>query len=195
MNELQRLKLVAIVCAALLFSACGGKPAVKYSSTAPDWVVKGGATFKDAGKQVFYGVGAVTGVKNPPLATSVADNRARAEIAKSFETYTAALMKDFSASVTGGAAVTAETPSSEQQSIEQSIKTFSSATLSGVTVADHWTNPVDGTVYSLVRLDLEQVKNNVDKMRELNAELRDFIKKNADKSFEDLAKEEAKREK
>lgn len=183
-----------LACAALaLLTACGGKPAVKYPSTPPDWVVKGGSAFKDAGKQVFYGVGAVTGIHNDPLAMSAADNRARAEIAKSFETYSAALMKDYASSVTGGAAIGAETPSSEQQSIEQSIKTFSSATLSGVFITDHWVNSKDGTVYALARLDLEHFRNNISKMKELNAELREFVSRNAEKSFNDLAQEEAKR--
>jgi len=74
--------------------AAGGKP--------PEWVIQGSGAFKDAGNKVFYGVGAVTGVRNRPLAQTASENRARAEITKIFETYTASLMKDYAASTTGG---------------------------------------------------------------------------------------------
>ena len=40
----------------------------------------------------IYGVGSVIGVKNEPLAWETAENRARAELAKTFRTYTAYLM-------------------------------------------------------------------------------------------------------
>ena len=55
------------------------------------------------------------------------------------------------------------------------------------------TNPSDGTVYALARLDLEDFKNNLDKMKELSAGVRDFVRKNANKAFDSLAAEEEKR--
>jgi len=60
----------------------------------PKWV-KQGSNFND---KAFYGVGAVNGVKNEPLAWEAAQNRARAEVARNFETYTAYLMRDYAAS-------------------------------------------------------------------------------------------------
>jgi LPP20 lipoprotein len=173
-----------------LVGCAGRQPA---ATQPPEWVGKGSGAFKDAGNKVFYGVGAITGVRNKPLAQTASENRARAEITKIFETYTASLMKDYSASTTGGGAVTSASATSEEQYIEQAIKTFSAATLNGVMIIDHWTDPSDGTLYSLARLDLENFKNSLDKIKELNSAVRDYVKKNAEKSFDGLAAEEEKR--
>jgi hypothetical protein len=164
----------------------GGKP--------PAWVHKGSGAFDDAGSKVFYGVGAVTGIRNRPLAQTSSENRARAEITKIFETYTASLMKDYSASTTGGAAVSGASPTAEEQHVEQAIKTFSAATLNGVMIIDHWTDPPNDTLYSLARLDLESFKNSLDKLKELNSSVRDYVKENAEKAFDSLADEEQKRD-
>ena len=59
--------------------------------------MKGGSAFKDSGAKVFYGVGAITGVQNRPLAVPAADNRARAEVRKLYEVYN---LQNFSAGQT-----------------------------------------------------------------------------------------------
>ena len=183
--------LVALLILPGLLVACAG--ASLRAGKMPDWVKEGSGAFRDAGDKVFYGVGAVVGIKNEPLARTSAENRARAEVAKIFETYTASLMKDYMASTTGGAAITAQSPALEEQHIEQTIKTFSSVTLSGVMIVDHWVDAGGDTHYALARLDLEKFKNSIDRMQELSSQVRDFIRKNADRSFEDLAREEEKR--
>jgi hypothetical protein len=187
--------IFGIVVAALLpisLTGCAGRHPAK-GGQPPDWVIRGSGAFKDAGDKVFYGVGGVTGVKNRPLAQTASENRARAEITKIFETYTASLMKDYASSTTGGGAITGAMPTSEEQNVEQAIKTFSSATLNGVMIIDHWTDTSDDTMYSLARLDLVSFKNSLDKVKELNSSVRDYVKKNAEKSFDDLAAEEQKR--
>ena len=154
----------------------------------PDWVLKGSGAFGGEQGKVFYGVGSVTGIKNHALARTTADNRARAEIAKTFEVYSASLMKDYMASTTAGDM----SASSEEQHVENVIKTFSAQTLSGVQIVDHWFHPVDGTVYALGRLDLQAFTDQLDKMNELNGKVRDYVRKNAERAFMDLEQEETK---
>src|SRR3954454_16648411 len=86
---------------------CGGKqqgeaPASMQGVDYPEWVVKGSRAFGGEAGRIFYGVGQVNGIKNMALARTTADNRARAEIAKIFETYSASLMKDYQAATTAG---------------------------------------------------------------------------------------------
>src|SRR5210317_2006372 len=132
-------KIVVMSIAVASLFACGGKKedsgegnlkGVEY----PEWVMKGSGAFGGEAGRVFYGVGSVSGIKNHALARTTADNRARAEIAKIFEVYSASLMKDYMASTTAGDM----SASSEEQHVEQAIKTFSAQTLSGVQVVDHW---------------------------------------------------------
>ena len=197
MGQMDSKTTVSIVLMAFLMPflmyGCAGKEPARSAAQAPAWVDQGSGAFTDAGSKVFYGVGGVTGVRNKPLAKTASENRARAEIAKVFETYTASLMKDYSASTIGGAAVSGESATSEEQHIEQAIKTFSAVTLNGVMIIGHWTDPSDGTLYSLARLDLDSFSNSLDKMAELNSAVRDYVKKKAEKSFDGLAAEEEKR--
>ncbi len=185
------LKYVVMSFVAAALVACGGKKEQKSSMEGvqyPEWVMKGSGAFGGEQGRVFYGVGSVSGIKNAALAKTTADNRARAEIAKIFETYSASLMKDYMASTTAGDMKA----SSEEQHVEQAIKTFSAVTLSGVQVVDHWINPQDGTWYALAQLDLQTFKDNIDKAKELSGAVRDYVRKNAEKAHMDLEKEEEK---
>ena len=191
---MKRLALV-FACAALPLAACGGQktsegvtspntPAVEY----PDWVMKGSGAFGGE-RRVLHAVGAKSGIRNPALLRSAADNRARAEMQKIFQTYSASLMKDYAASTTAGDF----SASSEEQHVEEAVKTFAAGTLNGVQIVDHWIHPVDGTMYSLARLDLEGFMNMIDTSKELNAKVKERVKRAAEKSFADLEREEAKR--
>ncbi|MDH5667290.1 MAG: LPP20 family lipoprotein [Nitrospira sp.] len=176
-------QLTGIGLAVLLLmglAACSGPP---------KWVEKGSGTFNGKDQKAFYGVGSVVGVRNEPLAWDAAENRARAEIAKTFETYTGYLMRDYAASTTAGDF----TRNTEEQNIERAIKTVTTATLSGVRPIERYKDEKTNTYYVLAKLSLEEMKNNLEQARELNAQVRDFVRKNADRLFERLEKEEDRR--
>ena len=97
------------------------------------------------------------GVKNEPLAWDAAENRARAEIAKNVETYTAYLMRDYAASTNAGDF----SKSTEEQLVERAIKTFSATTLRGVRPIDRYKDEDTYTYYVLAKLSLEDMQQNV----------------------------------
>lgn len=97
---------------------------------APAWV-NAGSLIADDG--AVLGVGAVSGIRNPALQRTTADNRARAEIAKLYKVTQTELKAD------DGSART--------------LRTETSRALLGVQIVDHWTDPADGTLYALARLD------------------------------------------
>ena len=167
---------------ALILAACSGTP---------KWVTKGGGYMSEKDSKAFYGVGAVTGIRNEPLAKETADNRARADLAKYVDTYTAYLMRDYAASTTAGDF----TKSSEEQNVERAVKTFVSAHLSGVQVVDRWEkDEKSGKVtYALAKMDLASFKESVSQMKDLNEAARDFVRKNAERAFDRLQQEEDRR--
>ena len=173
---------VILASAVLLLAACSGSP---------KWVSKGGGYMSEKDKKAFYGVGAVTGIRNEPLAKETADNRARADLAKYVDTYTADLMRDYAASTTAGDF----TKSSEEQNVERAVKTFVSAHLSGVQVVDRWEKDEKNgkIIYSLAKMDLASFKDSVAQMKELNEAARDFVRKNAERAFDRLQQEEDRR--
>ena len=167
---------------ALILAACSGTP---------KWVSKGGGYMSERDSKAFYGVGAVTGIRNEPLAMETADNRARADLAKYIDTYTAYLMRDYAASTTAGDF----TKSSEEQNVERAVKTFVSAHLSGVQVVDRWErDEKSGKItYALAKMDLASFKESVSQMKDLNEAARDFVRKNAERAFDRLQQEEDRR--
>ena len=161
-------------------TACGGPPT---------WVKKGSGVLNSKEDKSFYGVGAVVGVKNEPLAWDTAENRARAELAKNFETYTAYLMRDYAASTTAGDF----TRNTEEQNVERAIKTFAAVTLSGVRPVDRYKDEKTGTYYVLAKLSLKDMQEQMLQAKELNSQVRDFVRKNAERLFDRLGTEEDKR--
>lgn len=179
------LKLAVFAMCCCMFAACGGGQKVEDSSvnpSIPEWVTKGSGAFKTDGTSVFYGVGMVSGVQNKSLAMQASDQRARAEIAKTLTNYVAVLTKDYMASTTAGDMIA----SSEEQYVSSTLKGFTEITLSGATIVDHWTDPSDGTLYSLAKLDLAAFKNTLNQSKELNAAVKQMVIQNADKAFSEL---------
>jgi hypothetical protein len=154
----------------------------------PKWVTTGTYTGQDA--KAFYGIGEVMGIRNEPLAWDAAENRARAQMVKILSTYTAYLMRDYAASTT--AADFQKT--AEEQHIEEATKTFAAATLNGVRSVDRYQDEKKGIYYVVVKMDLEDVKDMLTQSKELNGQMQDFVRKNADRAFDRLEKEEQKRE-
>jgi hypothetical protein len=187
--KLRRVAVLGVILAVgvFLIAGCASTPKGKIAN-GPEWVYKGSGAFDvDKGK-VFYGVGVASGIKNKALLISTAQNRARAEIAKIMETYVAVLAKDYMASTTAGDM----SASSEEQHVEQALKTFSKTTLHGATIVDNWQDPTDGTLYSLCELDLFAFKDALDNYKELDSKVRDFVRDNAEKMHGELERMENK---
>jgi len=187
-----KAKYLVVICALIVagmffLTGCSSKPESAFSK-GPEWVYKGSGAFDAEKGKVFYGVGIASGIKNKALLVTTADNRARAEIAKTLETYVAVLAKDYMASTTAGDM----SETSEEQHVEQALKTFSKTTIHGATIVDHWQDPADMTMYSLCELDMFAFKDALETHKELDAKVRDYVRKNADKMHDQLEEMENK---
>lgn len=165
----------------VVLAACGGPPS---------WVKKGSAAYNEKDSKIVYGVGSVVGVRNEPLAWDAAENMARAEITKRFQTYTAYLMRNYAASTTAGDFQ----KSSEEQNVERAVKTFSSGTLTGVMPVDRYKDEESLTYYVLVKMDFKAMQEALAQSKELSPQVRDYVRQNGEKLFEKLEKEEGKRD-
>ncbi len=183
-------KLIGLM-AVVVLAACGDNTPQQSNqvlhANGPDWVNKGSGAFGGDKGKIFYGVGIASGIHNAALRRSQADAKARAEIQKILDTYVAVLNKSYQASTTAGDM----SASSEEQHVQEALKTYSQGEISGALIVDHWLDN-DGTEYSLAQLDMQSFSNNMDKMKELNAKVRDAVRANADKAFDELNAEEAK---
>lgn len=184
---LKRYIILLTIIYFILFTGCSRKRinTIGFEKVdAPSWVIKGSGAFKDGKDRVFYGIGAASMIKNYSLLRLASENRARNEVAKVFEAYTASLMRDYAASTT----VDDLGSLSEEQHVEQAIKVVVSITLSGVEIIDHWEYPTKGIIFSLARIDLDEFDQGLENMTELNSKVKDFVRKNAERLHEELVK-------
>ncbi|MEL7369102.1 MAG: hypothetical protein AAFN74_09340 [Myxococcota bacterium] len=141
--------IVCVSCA----SPSAPAPAAAVTTTvvplnAPDWVSK--SSYVEGRK--IYGIGVVAGIRNRGLAMSTAGNRARAEISKLTQTYTASLMKQYARSTSAGDL----SASSEEQSVELVVKTFSRQLQVGVQITGFFFDDAQNIVYARAELDLDK---------------------------------------
>lgn len=153
----------------------------------PDWILKGAGAFpKD--KKVLYGVGIAETIKSEALRRTTADNRAIAEVSKQLSTMSTSLMRDYMSSTSA----TEEEKTSGEQYVENTVKTFASNTISGITILDRWD---DGkTAYSLAALNIDDLKAMTEQVSQLSRQVKEYIKANAEGAFDKLDAEQAKQE-
>ena len=183
------LTLVGTACSSIPTIPDPPKALVEYDP--PKWVLKGGGAYSDGEGEAFYGVGSATGIKNFSLQRQVADDRARADLAKVFEVYTETLTKDYQAHTTAGSFAT----STEEQNSEAAVKVVVSSTLRGVMIVDHFEIPERQEFISLARLDYDAFKRNVEQAEEFKVlphKVRQDIKDRADALHEEMEAEAKK---
>ncbi len=154
---------------------------------APDWVIKGCAAYwGEKEEKRICGVGSVGGTRNISLARSGAIARARTEIARTLQVKIKSMLKDYSATTTGGEDYGAA--AADEQHIEEVSKQITDMTLSGTEMVDSWMSDM-GTLFVLVTLDLEGFKSAVDQMENLTEEIRQAVIERADNAFVELEEE------
>lgn len=157
----------------------------------PTWVLKGGGAFTDYKGKAFFGVGSATGIKNFSLQRTVADDRARNDLAKVFQFYVSSLTKDYQGHTTAGSFKN----SSEEQNAEIAMKVVVAQTMRGVTIVDHFEIPERQEFLSLARLDYAAFEKNVEaneNFKQLPEKLREDIKNRAEKLHEEMEEESRK---
>jgi len=182
--------VLALLLIVVFIAGCAGREIVEEQMPKPDWAEKGSGAFEGESGKVFYGIGSSWGIKNPSLARTTADNRARAEIAMLFKTYTASFMKDYQASTMAGD----PNVTSEEQHVEQTIKTFTKSELAGVKIVNHWKNYESGELFSLAQMNLRVFEDYVKNANDLSDTVRQQVIEHAEKAFTGLEAEEAKHE-
>ena len=187
--------IMIIATMSLLNAACSSVPKIPDTPApkalaeyeAPDWVLKGSGAYTDVKGKAFFGVGSATGIKNYSLQRTIADDRARGDLAKVFEFYINSLTKDYQAHTTAGSF----TDSSEEQNAEVAMKVVVAKTMRGVTIIDHFEIPERREFLSLARLDYDAFEQNIEAnktFQELPEKMREDIKERADKLHREMEK-------
>ncbi|MBI5430000.1 MAG: hypothetical protein HY938_06020 [Nitrosomonadales bacterium] len=178
--------LFSIALFALALSACSSTTEVESNlglKGAPDWVNEGTNILNDKDGRLFHGVGSASPTGDMALQKSVADDRARAEVAKVLSSYMDVVSSDYLASAkAGGANVT-------EEAVSRQIKALTRVNLTGAKIIGSWRDPKTNTIYSIAELDMKHVKDTLTGTQDMNDDLRRYIETRADNIFDSVAKE------
>ena len=182
-----KLRLAPVLVLALLMAACAGKTKVESDlriAGAPDWVNKGTQFINDKDGRLFHGVGEAEPMGTASLQKTTADNRARAEVARILSSYVDAISNDYTAAsrATGGK------PLSEDV-VSRQINSATKVNLAGVKIIAHWKDKNTHIIYSLAELDKKDVDKTIGLRKDMNADLKRYIKENGENIFDKVAQE------
>ena len=134
---------------------------------APDWVNEGANIVDDDGGHLLQGIGMAEQMGDFSLQKSVADNRARAELARIMSSAVSSSIKEQVAS----------DGDSATKDIERDITTISNASLNGAKIIARWKNPENGDIYSFAELDLDKVDELINVSSNINPDHKAFFKR------------------
>ena len=148
----------------------------------PAWVNKGSGNYPDK-KGVIFATGlSPQGMDDEGLAREAADNDARVQLQRVFETYVAAMMETYKrATMQSGKGKT-------EIDIKSVARTLTEGTLRGSMIQEHWQDPKKGTIYSLCVIDVNAFKEVAAQAKELDSGVKEYIRDNAEKAQDDLDK-------
>ncbi|MBV1915584.1 MAG: LPP20 family lipoprotein [Pseudomonadales bacterium] len=173
-NQLKLFLSVSILAGLV---ACGGSPTIESDlgvKGAPDWVNEGTQSVDSDDGRYIYGVAFAPPMNDSSLQTATADNRARAELARTVSTYVSSTLSDYSAS-SGNAAST---------SIEQNITSATQTLLNGSKIKGRWLDKHSGNIYSFAEMDMESLDDSIAAADKLSPEFKKFYSENSSANFQ-----------
>jgi len=182
-NLFSRLCGIALIVA---LAACSSVTKVESDlgiKGAPDWVNEGTQLLGNKNGRLFHGVGSAAAMGDPALQKSVADDRARAEVARILSSYLEVVSSDYVA------AEKAAKINVNEEAVSRQIKNVSKVNLSGSRIIGSWRDTETNIIYSIAELDMEQVKSTLATVSEMNEDLRLYIDVRAENVFDSIKKE------
>ena len=180
------VKLLFIALLAVAVSSCSSTTKVESDlglKGAPDWVNEGTNILNDKDGRLFHGVGSASPMGDMALQKSVADDRARAEIAKVLSSYMDVVSSDYMASARAGG------ENVNEESVSRQIKALTKVNLTGAKIIGNWRDSRTDIIYSIAELDMKHVKDTLAGTQDMNEDLRRYIENSADNIFDRVAKE------
>jgi hypothetical protein len=178
---------LTVAALATSIAACSSGPTKVESDLgikgAPDWVNEGTNILNDKDGRLFHGVGSASPNGDMSLQKSVADDRARAEVARVLSSYMDVVSSDYMAAAKSGGTDVAE------ESVSRQIKNLSKVNLTGAKIIGSWRDPKTNIIYSVAELDMKRVKDTLNGVQGMNTDLKRYIETQADNIFDRVAKE------
>ena len=185
-------KWLSLAVLVAVISGCSSEPTKVESNLgikgAPDWVNKGSNTLGSKEGRLFHGVGSASPMGDMALQKSVADDRARAEVARVLSSYLDVVSNDYTAAAKSGEVGDKSTGVNEE-AVSRQIKNTTKVNMAGARIIGSWRDPKSNAIWSIAELDMQHVKNTMAGVNDMNADLKRYIETSADNIFDRVAKE------
>jgi len=179
-------KLLTMALIVIAIASCSSTTKVESDlgiKGAPDWVNEGTNILNEKGGRLFHGVGSASPMGDMALQKSVADDRARAEVAKVLSSYMDVVSSDYMSSANAAGANVSE------EAVSRQIKGLTKVNLTGAKIIGSWRDPKTNIIYSIAELDMNNVKSTLAGTQDMNEDLKRYIETRADNIFDRVAKE------
>ena len=170
-----------------LLAACSSQPTIESDlglDNAPDWVNAGTAMVFEEDARVFHGVDSAPPMDSLSLQRSTADDRARAELARSLTAYMEVVADDYRSEAGSGD----DSLASEQ--VSRQIRAVSEVNLTGSRIIARWRDEATGDIHSLARIRLDDVTSTLASVDEMNADLNRHLEREGHSIFDRMRRED-----
>lgn len=179
--------VLPVLCASILLVACSSNTVLNESLNekgVPTWVGEGSSILKSKQNRLFHGVGSASMIGNFSLQTSIANRRAREEIARIVTSFMEIVSREYIA--TGQASHAGF----NEQEVAKQIAVLEKMDLSKVEVVGHWSDDGSRIIYAIAQMDMEKVRKAIKELASVNKGLKAFIGVEGDRIFDRIAKKE-----
>jgi hypothetical protein len=191
-------KFILLALVPAIISGCSNEPVKSAQPTrvesnlgikgAPDWVNKGSNILNTLDRRLFHGVGSASPQGDMALQKAIADDRARAEVARILSSYLDVVSTDYMATAKSGASGEKIAAVSEE-TVSRQIKNTTKVNMAGARIIGSWRDPASQTIWSIAELDMKYVKSTMAGVIEMDADLKRHIETSSDNIFDHLSKE------
>ncbi len=184
---MKRFTVLVALCVLFLLVACSGNEVLSESLNdqgVPTWVGQGSSILKSRESRVFHGVGSAPMIGDFSLQTSVANKRARKEIARIVTSFMEIVSREYIA--TGQASHAGF----DEQEVAKQIEVLSRMDLSKIEVVGHWSDDSSRVIYAIAQMDIAKVRQAIKEIASVNKGLKAYIAVEGDNIFDRIAKKE-----
>jgi len=162
------------------------EPTAQTKLLAPKWTdIKSGVYKNSSGKAVFYGLGSANKEEMISGSKNLSKDRARDELTKVLTSYIERLTKEISESNLNNSVTDLN-----RDRLESSLDEGTATIMMEAEIINYWSNPDDGKVYAMAKLDLSRLIEKLDSFKSIPIADRSFLRESIFRTHVSMANEQ-----
>jgi len=162
------------------------EPTAKTKILAPGWTaLTSGVYTNSSGKAVFYGLGSANKEELISDRKNLSEDRARDELTKVLTSYIERLAKEIS-----GSNLNNSITDLNRDLLESFLDEGTATIMMEAEITNYWSNPDNGKVYSMAKLDLTRLTDKLDSFKSISMADRSFLRESIFRTHVSMANEQ-----